>query len=53
MLDDLLKQAFEAGIQAAKDELAKKLEEARKKREALVGWHERSVAPERLSKPPK
>jgi len=44
-----LKLAFEEGRQLAREELAKKLEDAVKRREALVGSKENSVAPNRLS----
>jgi len=48
-VEPLLKQAFEEGQQQASDDLAKKLKEALKRREALVGWKENSVKPNRLS----
>lgn len=48
-MEPLLKQAFEEGQRLAEAELAQKLKDALKRREALVGWKENSVAPNRLS----
>jgi len=48
-VEQFLKQAFEEGQQLAAEELAQKLKDAVKRREALVGWKEQSKAPARLS----
>jgi len=48
-VDPFLKQAYEEGQQQAAAELDQKLKDAVKKREAMVGWKENSVAPNRLS----
>jgi hypothetical protein len=48
-VEPLLKQAFEEGQRQAEAELDQKLKAAVKKREAMVGWKENSVAPNRLS----
>ncbi len=47
-MDPFLKQAFEEGQRQAAAELEEKLKAAVKKREAMVGWKENSVAPNRL-----
>ena len=49
-MDPFLKVAFEAGQQQAAEDLAKKLKDAVKRREALVGWKEQSKTPARLGK---
>jgi hypothetical protein len=49
-VDPLLKTAYDEGVQRAEEELAKKLKDAVKKREALVGWKEQSKPPAKLSK---
>jgi hypothetical protein len=48
-VDPFLKQAYEEGQRRAAEELDQKLKAAIKKREAMVGWKENSVAPNRLS----
>lgn len=48
-MEPLLKQAFEEGQRQAEEDLEKKLKDAVKRREALVGWKENSVKPNRLS----
>lgn len=48
-MEQYLKQAYEEGQRRAAEELDQKLKAAIKKREALVGWKENSVAPNRLS----
>lgn len=52
-MDPFLKLAYEEGQRQAAAELDQKLKDAVKKREALVGWKEKSLAPERLSSTPK
>ena len=52
-MEPLLKQAFEAGQQHAALEMAQKLRDAVKKREASVGWKEQPRPPQRLSFVPK
>ena len=52
-MDPFLKKAFEEGKRLAEEELAEKLKDAVKKREALVGWKEQSRPPERLSRTSK
>jgi hypothetical protein len=42
--------AYEEGYRQAEAELDQKLKDAVKKKEALVGWKEKSLPPERLSK---
>lgn len=49
-MNEFLKLAYEEGKEIAKEDLKAKLEEAVKKREALVGWKEQSVPPARLNK---
>jgi len=48
-VDPFLKLAYEEGQHQAAVDLDQKLKDAIKKREALVGWKENSVAPSRLS----
>jgi hypothetical protein len=49
-MNELLKQAFELGQELAKKEHEDRLKAELKKRTALVGWKEKSVAPAKLSK---
>lgn len=49
-MNEWLKLAFELGKQVAKEEHDDRLKEELKKRTALVGWKEKSVAPPKLSK---
>lgn len=48
-MDPFLKQAYDEGRRKAAVEFEQKLKEALRKREALVGWKEKSVAPAPLS----
>jgi hypothetical protein len=47
-VEPVLKYAYEEGQRIAAEELAQKLKDAVKKREALVGWKENAVTPNRL-----
>lgn len=49
-MEQFLKQAFEEGQRQAQEEFDKKLKDAVKRREAMVGWKEQSKPPARLSK---
>lgn len=48
-MDPFLKLAYEEGQRQAAVELDQKLKDAVKKRQALVGWKEKDLAPQRLS----
>jgi hypothetical protein len=52
-VDPFLKLAYEEGQRLAEAELAQKLKDAVKKRQALVGWKEKDLSPQRLSQTSK